>query len=281
MPARRLITAAALVLAAALASPATGAAQGGAGPGELWEAFPLDPATTAPAAPAEASPPAAQAPAEPSAASPAPSGGDEDLAKILLIVVAVLVMAALVAIAATRRARGARAGTFVAPAPAEPPALPPPAAPPPAARPAPGPEPAALALARLSAEYLEVVASGSRRPVVDVADRRGWDIERTRRELGRARARGLLVGAGRGRAGGALSAEAERLLAPSAVPAPDDQPPARPGGVDRADLVVDETRRHADLADDVLRDIGGDAGGALGPRDPEPAVGANGRVGAR
>ena len=49
---------------------------------------------------------------------------------------------------------------------------------------APPPEPAALALARLSAEYLEVVASGSRRPVVDVADRRGWDIERTRRDAG-------------------------------------------------------------------------------------------------
>ena len=266
MPARRLIAATALVLAAALASPAAGAAQGGSGPGELWRAFPLDPVTTAPAAPAE-----------PPAASPAPSGGDQDLVPILAIVVAVLGMAALVAVAAGRRARGARTRLppAVAPPAGAPPAVAPPAPPPPRRD--------ALDLARLSAEYLEVVGSGSRRPVVEVADRHGWDVERTRRALGRARARGLLLGAGRGRAGGALSGEAERLLAASAaaVAAPHHQPQARPGGVDRADLVVDEPGRQADLADDVLGEVGGDPGGALGPRHPEAAVGANGRVGAR
>ena len=204
MPARRLIAATALVLAAALASPAAGAAQGGSGPGELWKAFPLDPVTTAPAAPAE-----------PPAASPAPSGGDQDLVPILAIVVAVLGMAALVAVAAGRRARGAR--TSLPPAVA-PPAVAPPAPPPPGRD--------ALDLARLSAEYLEVVGSGSRRPVVEVADRHGWDVERTRRALGRARARGLLLGAGRGRAGGALSGEAERLLAASAAAVAGAAPPA-------------------------------------------------------
>jgi hypothetical protein len=88
----------------------------------------------------------------------------------------------------------------------------------------PGPDRGLVALARLSAEYLDLVASGSRRPVVEIAERQGWDIERTRRALGRARAQGLLVGAGRGRAGGALSPEAERLLAQAALPTPEPAP---------------------------------------------------------
>jgi hypothetical protein len=67
--------------------------------------------------------------------------------------------------------------------------------------------------------------------VVEIAERHGWDIERTRRALGRARAQGLLVGAGRGRAGGALSPEAERLLAQAALPTPERAPAPERGAL--------------------------------------------------
>src|SRR6185503_12138860 len=46
---------------------------------------------------------------------------------------------------------------------------------------------------------------------------------------------------------------------------------ARPCGIDRADLVVDESLGQADLAYEVLVEVGGHAGAALRPRDPEPA----------
>ncbi len=143
------------------------------------------------------------------------------------------------------------------------------AGPAPVAAPAPRPEPArpaarrpraprderdALDLARLAADYLDIVAAGSRRPVVDLAERRAWSVEQARRALGRARACGLLVGAGRGRPGGALSDEAVRLLSGSAppVPEPHHQPQAGPGLVDRADLVVDRSGDEQDAADRVL-----------------------------
>jgi hypothetical protein len=110
--------------------------------------------------------------------------------------------------------------------------LPPPPPPPP--RPAPpaprrrvtrpATESGRLELARLAADYLSTVASGSRRPVVDLAARRSWSVGRTRDMLGRARTQGMLVSAGRGRAGGTLSEEAQRLLAAS----PDPAPPAAP-----------------------------------------------------
>src|SRR4051812_37278076 len=47
----------------------------------------------------------------------------------------------------------------------------------------------------------------------------------------------------------------------------------RPGLVDRADLVVDEASLQRDVAHHVLGQVGRDARGALGPRDPEAAVG--------
>jgi hypothetical protein len=234
VPARRLITATALVLAAALASPAAAAGQAGSGPDELWRAYPLDPVTTAPGGAAESSPPAAT-PEDASVAAPA-SSGDEDRVWVLAIVVAVVGVVALVALTAVHRARGARRARTPVPAAAAPPEPAPPPEPLPEPAPAPprrlpGPDQGVLDLARLSAEYLDAVASGSRRPVMDVAGRHGWDVERTRRALGRARAQGLLVGAGRGRAGGALSAEAERLLALSAVAAADHPPRAGPHAV--------------------------------------------------
>jgi hypothetical protein len=233
VPARRLITATALVLAAALASPAAAAGQAGSGPDELWRAYPLDPVTTAPGGPAESSPPA-ETPEDASVAAPA-SSGDEDRVWVLAIVVAVVGIVALVALTAVHRARRARRARTPVPAAAAPPEPAPPPEPLPEPAPAPprlpGPDQGVLGLARLSAKYLDAVASGSRRPVVDVAGRHGWDVERTRRALGRARAQGLLVGAGRGRAGGALSAEAERLLALSAVAAADHPPRAGPHAV--------------------------------------------------
>ena len=69
-----------------------------------------------------------------------------------------------------------------------------------------------LELAELAAEYLWTVATGSRRPVVDLAARRFERVGRTREMLGRARARGILAGAGRGRPGGALTEKGRRLL---------------------------------------------------------------------
>jgi len=50
---------------------------------------------------------------------------------------------------------------------------------------------------------------------------------------------------------------------------------AQPGPrlVDGADFVVDEAARQRHLAHDVLRHVGGHAGGALRPRHPQPAVG--------
>lgn len=50
-------------------------------------------------------------------------------------------------------------------------------------------------------------------------------MERTRRALARARAQGLLLGAGRGRAGGTLSAEAQRLLAEAGAALPAEREP--------------------------------------------------------
>ncbi len=68
-------------------------------------------------------------------------------------------------------------------------------------------------LARLAADYLELVAAGSTRPVLQLAEQREWTVARTRSRLGRARTVGILIGAGKGRAGGALSEEGRALLA--------------------------------------------------------------------
>lgn len=60
-----------------------------------------------------------------------------------------------------------------------------------------------------------------------------------------------------------------------------DEPQAGPRLVYRADLVVDESGGEYDLAQYVLGDVGGHAGGALGPRDPVAAVGGYARSSSR
>jgi hypothetical protein len=136
--------------------------------------------------------------------------------------------------------------------------------------------PEELELVRLAVDYLEIVGSGSRQPVVQLAARRSWNVERTRRALARARTRGLLLSAGRGRVGGTLSPRAQQLLgaSPSPVAPAHDQPQPRPRLVDRADLVVHEPRGDPDLAHDLLGEVGRHARRPLGPRDPEAPVGS-------
>jgi hypothetical protein len=210
VPVRRLLTTASLLLTAAvLAWPVGAVAQ--SGPQELWEAYPLDPRAESPSAPASGAP---RGPAV------APGGSGDDLSLPLMLAIAAggICLAALIALTAVPALRGRGRSAPVA----EPAALPAPA-PDPAPRASRRPRPPrderdALELARLSADYLDVVASGSRRPVVDVAERRACNAERVRRELGRARACGLLLGAGRGKAGGTLSDEAVRLLRGSPPP---------------------------------------------------------------
>ena len=266
MPVRRLATSAVLLLAAAaLAWPL--AAAGQSRPEELWRAFPLDP-------PAGNQLPA---PREPPAVAQDDGGDGLPPALVIGIATGAICLGAIAGALMARRRRG-RAGRPAAPEPAQAPAPATPGAPPPprAAR----DERDALELARLAADYLTAVAAGSRRPVVEVAEGRSWTVEDTRRALGRARARGLLVGAGRGRAGGALSGEAERILRASApVAQAHHQPQAGPRLVDGADLVVDQPGGDAELADDVLREVGADPGRPLGPGHPQATVGANGRRG--
>jgi hypothetical protein len=252
-----------LLVLAALAAPVAAVAQT-TGPSALWDAFPLDQATTTPA-PATATPPAAETPvpATPPAAAPTPSDdGGVPIWAIIAGAFGVIVVGGGVAIFAFARLRERRqapaperseavpetaprtdpvpvtaAVTVAAPAPAEPvarPAPPKPApaapAPPAAAPPAPAKKPAPprapevasggdeavmaddLELAELAAEYLWTVATGSRRPVVDLAARRFLRVGRAREMLSRARARGILTGAGRGRPGGALTEKGRRLL---------------------------------------------------------------------
>src|SRR6266853_4333567 len=57
--------------------------------------------------------------------------------------------------------------------------------------------------------------------------------------------------------------------AQSAILQANDEAQAGPDVVDRAHLVVDEPLLKADLANDVLVKVGGDAGSFLGPCDPE------------
>jgi hypothetical protein len=134
---------------------------------------------------------------------------------------------------------------------------------PPAPAPAPAPAVASameaddLELAELAAEYLWTVATGSRRPVVDLAARRFLRVGRAREMLGRARARGILAGAGRGRPGGALTEKGRRLLeagsasthAPAwhedAPPPAEATPETAPAGPPRLRLAEDEEGRDA------------------------------------
>ena len=262
-----------LLLVAALAAPVAAVGQATKGPAALWDAYPLDQATTTPA-PATDTPPAVAtpAPATPSAGAPESSGDDGiPLWAIIAGAFAVIVVGGGVAIFTLARLRERRqppdsAGSATVPdgehvpeqdpvpvaapvavaaapapaaaAPVAPVARPTPPTPPPApvrapavpaaaappAQPAPvratpaprSPQEAVTAddleLAELAAEYLWTVATGSRRPVVDLAARRFLRVGRAREMLSRARARGILTGAGRGRPGGALTEKGRRIL---------------------------------------------------------------------
>jgi pyruvate dehydrogenase E2 component (dihydrolipoamide acetyltransferase) len=156
----------------------------------------------------------------------------------------VAVAAPVAAAAAPAPARAAEPVPLPAP-PSPPPAPPAQAAPVGAAAAVAGADEAVTAddleLAELAAEYLWTVATGSRRPVVDLAARRFLRVGRARELLGRARARGILTGAGRGRPGGVLTDKGRRILeagsrsadapawqddaVPPAVAAPESGPP--------------------------------------------------------
>jgi hypothetical protein len=223
--------AALLLLVATLAAPAAAAGQGG-GPGELWKAYPLDPVTTAPAPQEPVVPAQGQGAAPPAAPLSEPDDSIPTTAIVVAIAAFVLLAGACAALAVSR-ARERRTWTYAHAGPdhAEPP-------PETAAEPEPPPRPAPavddLALARLAADYLAIVAGGSRRPVVDLAARHSMPDQRARRLLGRARSRGILAGAGSGRAGGVLTDRGRELL--EGGPGPAWPPPPGPGGA-QADRV--------------------------------------------
>jgi hypothetical protein len=223
--------AALLLLVATLAAPAAAAGQG-AGPGELWDAYPLDPVTTAPAPQEPVVPAQGQGAAPPAAPLSEPDDSIPTTAIVVAIAAFVLLVGACAALAVSR-ARERRTWTYAHAGPdhAEPP-------PETAAEPEPPPRPAPavddLALARLAADYLAIVAGGSRRPVVDLAARHSMPDQRARRLLGRARSRGILAGAGSGRAGGVLTDRGRELL--EGGPSPAWPPPPGPGGA-QADRV--------------------------------------------
>jgi len=66
--------------------------------------------------------------------------------------------------------------------------------------------------ARVSRQYVEALRTGSRRPVVDVAQELKLSPSRVRSLLTTARKHGLLTPAVRGRAGGAITEKARALL---------------------------------------------------------------------
>jgi hypothetical protein len=223
--------AALLLLVATLAAPAAAAGQGG-GPGELWDAYPLDPVTTAPAPQGPVVPAQGQGAAPPAAPLSEPDDSIPTTAIVVAIAGFILLVGAWAALAVSR-ARERRTWRYAHGAPdhSEPP-------PETAAEPEPSPRPAPavddLGLARLAAEYLAIVAGGSRRPVVDLAARHSMPDQRARRLLARARSRGILAGAGSGRAGGVLTDRGRELL--EGGPGPAWPPPPGPGGA-QADRV--------------------------------------------
>lgn len=232
-------------------------------PRELWNAFPLDQRTTTPEAPAiGVAPASSQVAPEPAREQPFPW---------LVLVGAVAGVAALsgTLIAVGHRLRRPRpqvpepqvdddaafrayVASLVGPVGAEV-----------QARPADRrgrrdrSTPAQAELAYLAAEYLEIIAAGSPRPVLDLAARLGWSPGKTQKKLARARAEGLLTSLGRGRAGGELTDEALRALSnlsgqrgSDAVQRPRlrvadpllDQPSAPPPETPLGDPLVDPTR---------------------------------------
>ena len=305
-----------LLLLAALAAPVAAVGQA-TGPEALWNAYPLDQATTTPA-PATGTPPAVAtpAPATPPAAAPEPSG--DDGIPIIAGAFAVLVVGGVVVILTLARLRERRQPAAPAhsahlpegqaavepdPAPVAVAAAPTPArAAEPLARPA-APEPAPvppaptvaaaapaattakaaeaadvvtaddLELAELAAEYLWTVATGSRRPVVDLAARRFLRVGRAREMLSRARARGILMGAGRGRPGGALTEKGRRILeagsrstgAPAwqegPIPPPAAPPEAAPAPPTHLRLAEGDEEGHGSLSASAAASVEGDATG--------------------
>lgn len=225
-----------LLLVATLAAPAAAAGQGG-GPGELWNAFPLDPVTTAPAPQEPVVPAQGQGAAPPAAPLSEPDDSSPTTAIVVAIVGFILLAGACAALAVFR-ARKRRAWRYAHGAPDDEEPPPETAAepePPPEPEPEPPPRPAPavddLALARLAADYLAIVAGGSRRPVVDLAARHSMPDQHARRLLGRARSRGILTGAGSGRAGGLLTDRGRELL--EGGPGPAWPPAPGPGGAQR------------------------------------------------
>lgn len=227
-----------LVLTLTYVVTAVGVAQA-VPPRELWNAFPLDQRTTTPAVPA--TPPTAQptvvAPPAEGPPTKAPEGFPWLVALGALAAVAGL-SSGLIILGRRHRARADTPGA-IDPEVAEDAAyaayvasLVGPVAPSdtsnrsaaPRAR-RQRPSTAEDELAVLAAEYLEFVAAGSPRPVVDLAARREWSPGKTQKALARARADGILTRPGRGRAGGELTNEGLRILSGLS---PCDRPPVVP-----------------------------------------------------
>ena len=130
-----------------------------------------------------------------------------------------------------------------------------------------------LELAELAAEYLWTVATGSRRPVVDLAARRFLRVGRAREMLSRARARGILTGAGRGRPGGALTEKGRRILeagsrstgAPAwqegALPPAAAPPEAAPAPPTHLRLAEGDEEGHGSLSASAAASVEGDTTG--------------------
>jgi hypothetical protein len=216
--------AALLLLAATLAAPAAAAGQG-SGPGVLWDAYPLDPVTTAPAPQGPVAPAAGRGAAPPETPLSEPGDGIPTTAIVVAVASFILLAGACAALAVARVRSRRTWGRYATAAPAH--AEPPPETPAEAAPPRPAAAVDDLALARLAADYLAIVAGGSRRPVVDLAARHAMPDQRARRLLARARSRGILAGAGSGRPGGVLTDRGRELL--EGGPGPAWPPPPGPG----------------------------------------------------
>jgi hypothetical protein len=230
-----------LVLALTCAATAVGLAQA-APPRELWNAFPLDQRTTTPALPATP-PTAAPTIVAPPAEGPPTKAPQEEFPWLVALGALVGVAglsSGLIVVGRRHRARTATL-TKVDPEVAEDAAyaayvasLVGPVAPSDTAHRPPGPRvrrkrptTAEGELALLAAEYLELVAGGSPRPVADLAARREWSPGKTQKALARARADGILTRPGRGRAGGELTNEGLRILSGLS---PSDRSPVVPRG---------------------------------------------------
>jgi hypothetical protein len=227
-----------LVLTLTCTVAAVGVAQA-APPRELWNAFPLDQRTTTPAIPT--TPPAAEPTVVAPPAEGPPTKAPEEFPWLVALGALVGVAglsSGLIILGRRRRTRPETPGA-IDPEVAEDAAyaayvasLVGPVAPSDTSNRSAGPRArrqrpstAEGELAVLAAEYLELVAAGSPRPVVDLAARREWSPGKTQKALARARADGILTRPGRGRAGGELTNEGLRILSGLS---PSDRPPVVP-----------------------------------------------------